>query len=61
MFKSTKKKQPKGRPSFNDKPMRRVNVMLDDGTINDAREIGKGNLSSGIRSSVAESKKRLRR
>lgn len=33
-------------------PMRRVNVMLDAGTISKAEVIGGGNLSAGLRESV---------
>jgi len=32
--------------------MRRVNVMLDDGTISKASKIGEGNLSAGLRIAV---------
>jgi hypothetical protein len=38
--------------------MRRVNVMLDEKTIDDASDIGSGNLSSGIRRAVAGFRKR---
>lgn len=55
--KSSKKKPPKpGRPSINDAPMKRVNVMLDQETSDKASEIGSGNLSAGIRIAVKKYK-----
>lgn len=56
-----KKKKPKGRggPGRNQGrkavdgcDVKRVNVMLDDKTIDKARDIGEGNLSAGIRKAV---------
>lgn len=56
--KSLKTNKPKrekvGRPSINDEPMRRVNVMLDEATIEKAGDIGSGNLSAGLRAAVKE-------
>lgn len=40
--------------------MRRVNVMLDQVTIEKASDIGSGNLSAGLRIAVAKHRKRLR-
>jgi hypothetical protein len=37
--------------------MRRVNVMLDEGTIAKAELIGKGNLSAGLREAVKRVRK----
>jgi len=50
MFKLLKPKPPKrGRPPLTGAPMRRVNVMLDDETIEGLRAFGGGSLSAGIR------------
>jgi len=38
-----------GKPAFFSKPMKRVNVMLDEDTVKFYTEQGKGNLSEGIR------------
>lgn len=38
--------------------MRRVNVMLDQATIDKASEIGSGNLSAGLRIAVSKHRKR---
>jgi hypothetical protein len=38
--------------------MRRVNVMLDQPTIEKASEIGSGNLSAGLRIAVASHKRK---
>lgn len=42
---------------IDDEPMRRVNVMLDQGTIDKASDIGSGNLSAGLRIAVKKAKK----
>ncbi len=59
--KSLKTNKPKrekvGRPSINDEPMRRINVMLDEATIEKASDIGSGNLSAGLRIAVKKAKK----
>jgi hypothetical protein len=47
MKSETKKKV--GKPTFYTKPMKRINVMLDDETIKFYIEHGGGNLSEGIR------------
>lgn len=44
------KKKGAGKPAFFSKPMKRVNVMLDDESIKFYTEHGGGNLSEGIRS-----------
>jgi hypothetical protein len=50
MFKLLKPKPPKrGRPPLTGAPMRRVNVMLDERTIEGLTALGGGNLSGGIR------------
>ena len=41
--------------------MRRVNVMLDEETIQKASEIGSGNLSAGLRIAVAKHRKPKKR
>jgi hypothetical protein len=46
-----------GAKPLHTKPMRRVNVMLDEETIAKAELIGDGNLSAGLRSAV----KRIRK
>ena len=38
-----------GKPAFFSKPMKRINVMLDENTVKFYTEQGKGNLSEGIR------------
>lgn len=38
-----------GKPAFFSKPMKRINVMLDEDTVKFYTEQGKGNLSKGIR------------
>jgi hypothetical protein len=43
------KREGAGKPAFFSKPMKRVNVMLDEDTIKFYTEQGKGNLSEGIR------------
>lgn len=47
-----------GRPPINDEPMRRVNVMLDDETVEKASGIGEGNLSAGLRIAVKKYRKK---
>lgn len=50
MFKRLKPKPPKrGRPPLTGAAMRRVNVMLDERTIEGLRALGGGSLSAGIR------------
>ena len=46
-------KQTKGRQTRDGAAVRRVQVMLDDATIERARVLGDGNLSQGIRQAVA--------
>ena len=46
-------KQTKGRQTRDGATVRRVQVMLDDATIERAKELGDGNLSMGIRQAVA--------
>ena len=46
-------KQAKGRQTRDGAEVRRVQVMLDDETIERARGLGDGNLSQGIRQAVA--------
>ena len=46
-------KQTKGRLTRDGAEVRRVQVMLDDETIERARGLGDGNLSQGIRKAVA--------
>ena len=46
-------KQTKGRQARDGAAVRRVQVMLDDATIERARVLGDGNLSQGIRQAVA--------
>lgn len=50
-----KKDKPKpGRPALiAGAPMKRVNVMLDQKTVDKASDLGSGNVSSGIRIAVA--------
>ena len=48
-MKSKKEKKGAGKPAFFSKPMKRVNVMLDEETIKFYTEYGGGNLSEGIR------------
>ena len=43
----------KGRQTLDGATVRRVQVMLDDATIERARVLGDGNLSQGIRQAVA--------
>ena len=43
----------KGRQTLDGAAVRRVQVMLDDATIERARVLGDGNLSQGIRQAVA--------
>lgn len=51
MFKRLKPTPPKkGRPPLTGVAMRRVNVMLDERTIEGLTALGGGNLSAGIRS-----------
>lgn len=50
--KPSKPKRPAHRPVSVD--ARRVNVSLDEATIERARELGGGNLSAGIRLAVAQ-------
>ena len=45
------KKRP-GRPLLGDTPMRRVQVRLDEKTVERARELGQGNVSLGLRRAV---------
>ena len=60
-------KQTKGRQTRDGATVRRVQVMLDDATIERARVLGDGNVSQGIRVAAAKAKlrashiKRLRR
>jgi len=49
MCKKKENKKGAGKPAFFSKPMKRVNVMLDEETIKFYTEHGKGNLSKGIR------------
>ncbi|MBT6322578.1 MAG: hypothetical protein HOJ31_10380 [Anaerolineae bacterium] len=44
-----KEKKGAGKPAFFSKPMKRINVMLDEDTVKFYTEQGKGNLSEGIR------------
>ena len=46
-------KQTKGRQTLDGAEVRRVQVMLDEATIERARVLGDGNLSQGIRQAVA--------
>lgn len=55
------KREKVGRPSINDEPMRRVNVMLDQQTIDKASDIGSGNLSAGLRIAVTKHRKTTKR
>jgi hypothetical protein len=48
-MKKESKKKGAGKPAFFSKPMKRVNVMLDEETIKFYTERGGGNLSEGIR------------
>jgi len=48
-MKTKKEKKGAGKPAFFSKPMKRVNVMLDEDTVKFYTEQGKGNLSEGIR------------
>ena len=48
-MKTKKEKKGAGKPAFFSKPMKRVNVMLDDETIKFYTKHGGGNLSEGIR------------
>ena len=45
-------KQSKGRKTLDGAEVRRVQVMLDDASINKARLLGGGNVSAGIRRAV---------
>lgn len=46
-------KQTRGRLTRDGAEVRRVQVMLDDATIERAKAIGKGNVSQGIRQAIA--------
>jgi|GEM_PF-6596572 hypothetical protein len=46
-------KQTKGRQTRDGATVRRVQVMLDDATVERARVLGDGNLSQGIRQAIA--------
>ena len=46
-------KQAKGRLTRDGAEVRRVQVMLDDATIERAKALGDGNVSQGIRQSIA--------
>ena len=46
-------KQAKGRLTRDGAEVRRVQVMLDDATIERAKALGDGNLSQGIRQAIA--------
>ena len=46
------KREGAGAKPASEKPMRRVNVMLDESTIAKAAVIGEGNLSAGLREAV---------
>ena len=46
-------KQTKGRQTRDGAEVRRVQVMLDDATIERARVLGDGNVSQGIRQAIA--------
>ena len=46
-------KQTKGRQTRDGAAVRRVQVMLDDATIERAKALGDGNVSQGIRQAVA--------
>jgi uncharacterized protein (DUF4415 family) len=48
-MKTKKEKKGAGKPAFFSKPMKRVNIMLDEDTVKFYTEQGKGNLSEGIR------------
>ena len=48
-MKTKKEKKGAGKPAFFSKPMKRINVMLDEETVKFYTEQGKGNLSEGIR------------
>lgn len=47
-------KQTKGRQARDGASVRRVQVMLDEETIDRAKALGAGNLSAGIRKAVKE-------
>jgi hypothetical protein len=49
MRKKKENKKGAGKPAFFSKPMKRINVMLDEETVKFYTEQGKGNLSEGIR------------
>lgn len=49
MCKKKENKKRAGKPAFFSKPMKRINVTLDEETIKFYTEQGKGNLSEGIR------------
>ena len=46
-------KQTKGRQTRDGAAVRRVQVMLDDATVERAKALGQGNVSQGIRRAVA--------
>ena len=46
-------KQTKGRQTRDGAAVRRVQVMLDDATVERAKVLGDGNLSQGIRQAIA--------
>ena len=50
-------KQTKGRQTRDGATVRRVQVMLDDATIERAKLLGKGNISQGIREALKEAAK----
>ena len=49
----TQAKQTKGRQTRDGAEVRRVQVMLDDATIERAKALGDGNVSQGIRQAIA--------
>jgi len=51
------KREGAGRKPIMDEAMTRVNVMLDEATINKAKAIGGGNLSEGLREAVRRIRK----
>lgn len=53
-------KQTKGRQTRDGAAVRRVQVMLDEATIERAKALGDGNASQGIRRAVKEAAGRLR-
>lgn len=50
------KREGAGKPALCGKPMKRVNVTLDEETIEYLKSLADGNLSAGIRESASEAK-----